>query len=257
MIMKTKRLLHVSLVGAILTLCLSWMVAPLLQASPPQAGQEHMHHQVAPAKPPSQDPLKLEADKRFSEFNHRFAGVFVLLVGLLAILEPRLAQRIGWIRYLWSGLFLLPGLYLLIWSDPESWPTGNQSLHYVITQNHQVLQHKIFSLLLLGLGVVEFIRVRKNLRSVWVSFIFPALAGLGALLLLYHSPQSHAAGMDVSAHLAMEKVGHQHVGFALVGLGIAVSKALADLGHFYPRLMRNLFAVLMIVLAVLLVTYAE
>jgi len=257
MFMKTKRLLRGSLAWAILALCFSSIVAPFLQAFPTQADQEHMHHQVAPARPPSQDPLKLEADKRFSEFNHRFAGVFVLLVGLLAILEPRFAERIGWIRYLWSVLFFLPGLYLLIWSDPESWPTGNQSLHYVITQNHQVLQHKIFSLLLLGLGAVEFIRVRKNLRSVWVSSIFPALAGLGALLLLYHSPQSHAAGMDASAHLAMEKVGRQHVGFAVVGFGIAVSKALADLGHFHPRLMRNLFAMLMIVLAVLLITYAE
>ena len=266
-----KRLYHVSLAAAILTLYLFWIAAPFSPASPPQAEQEHMHHSspqaspqaspqvgvAAPAKPPAQDPLKLEADKRFSEFNHRFAGVFVLLIGLLAILEHRLAQQIRWIRYLWFWLFFLPGLYLLIWSDPESWPTGNQSLHYVITQNHQVLQHKIFSLLLLGLGVVEFVRVKKNLRSVWVSSIFPILAGIGALLLLYHSPQSHAAGMGASAHLAMEKIEHQHVGFAMAGFGIAVSKALADLGRFHPRFMRNLFAVLMMVLAMLLITYTE
>jgi hypothetical protein len=105
--------------------------------------------------------------------------------------------------------------------------------------------------------VVEFIRVKRNLRSVWVSSIFPVLAGIGALLLLYHSPQSHAAGMDASAHLAMQQIQHQHIGFALAGVGIAVSKAFADLGSFRPRLMRNVFAVMMIVLAVLLITYTE
>jgi putative copper resistance protein D len=254
--MKRKRFINVLLACASLTLCLLWTAPPVAHALPPQAGQEHMHHQAAPAKA-AQDAAKLEADKRFSEFNHRFAGVFVLLLGLLAMLEPLLARRIGWISYLWSALFFLPGVYLLIWSDPESWPTGNQSLHYVITQNMQVLQHKIFSLLLLGLSVVEFIRVKRNLRSVWVSSMFPVLAGIGALLLLYHSPQSHAAGMDASAHLAMQQIQHQHIGFALAGVGIAVSKAFADLGSFRPRLMRNVFAVMMIVLAVLLITYTE
>jgi len=216
-----------------------------------------MHQHPVPAQAVSEDSAKLEADKRFSEFNHRFAGIFVLLVGLLALLEPLLAERIAWVRYLWSLLFFLPGLYLLIWSDPESWPVGSQTLHYVVTQNMQVLQHKIFSLLLLGLGAVEFIRVRKRLRSVWVAAVFPTLAGLGALLLLYHSPQAHAAGMDASAHLAMQKIEHQHIGFAAVGFGIALSKAFADVGSFHPRLMRNVFAVLMIVLAILLLTYTE
>jgi putative copper resistance protein D len=202
------------------------------------------------------DTTKIEADKRFSEFNHRFAGAFVLLAGLLAVLEPALAKRFGWVRYLWSVLFLAPGVYLLIWSDPESWPTGNQTLYYVITQNMQVLQHKLFSVLLLGLGVVEFVRVRKSLRSVWVSSVFPILAGLGALLLLYHSPQSHA-GMGPEAHEAMQVIEHQHLGFAAVGFGIALSKAFADLGQFHPRAMRNLFAALMCVLALLLLTYTE
>src|SRR5690242_1304631 len=35
-------------------------------------------------------PEELAEDKRFSEFNHHFAGVFVLLVGLLAMIEPYL-----------------------------------------------------------------------------------------------------------------------------------------------------------------------
>src|SRR5262249_26310898 len=72
----------------------------------------------------SKTPEELAEDKRFSEGNHHLAGVFVLLVGLLAVLEPWISERQRWARYLWSFLFFAPGVYLMIWSDPESWPTG-------------------------------------------------------------------------------------------------------------------------------------
>ena len=199
---------------------------------------------------------EIEADKRFSEFNHRFAGIFVLLVGLLSVMEPKMAERAPWMRYFWSFLFFIPGVYLLIWSDPESWPIGDQTLSYVIHSNMQVLQHKLFSVLLLMLSAVEFIRIRKQMQSVWISSIFPALAGAGALLLLYHDPTAHA-GMGPDAHKTMEAVQHQHFGFALAGFGIALSKGIADVGRFKPRLFRNLFAVMMVVLAGLLMTYTE
>ncbi len=242
------------LVGAFLLL-LGIAATPVISA-PPQMDQmdhEQMGH-LMPSGTPAPDPAKIAADKRFSEFNHHFAGLFVLLVGLLCALEPRLAERFGGVRYLWSVLFFLPGLYLLIWSDPESWPTGNQSLSYVITQNLEVLQHKLFSLLLLGLSAIEFVRVKKGLRFVWLSLVFPVLAGAGALLLLFHV---HGGPMDATGHLTMQKIQHQHLGFAMTGFGIAVSKAFADVGKFHPRLMRNLFAALMVVLGCLLLAYTE
>ena len=200
---------------------------------------------------------KEEADKRFSEFNHRFAGIFVFLVGVVALLQPILARRFGVIRYLWVFLFLIPGIYLLFLSDPESWPTGNQTLYYVVTENMQVLQHKIFSLVLLSLSVVEYLRVRNKLQALWTAFLFPAFAAAGAALLLVHSPLSHAAGMDPAAHQAMLRIEDQHVHFAVVGFGIAISKAIVDTGRFHARLMRVIFAALMMVLGVLLITYTE
>jgi hypothetical protein len=216
-------------------------------------GREGMAHE-APKRVKSAE--EIEADKRFSEFNHHMAGFFVLLVGLLSLVEAKLAERLAWARYFWSFLFFIPGVYLLIWSDPESWPTGNQTLSYVIHSNMQVLQHKLFSLLLLALSAVEFVRIRKRLQSVAVSSIFPVLAGCGALLLLYHDPNAHA-GMGPDAHATMEAVQHQHLGFAVAGFGVALSKGIADVGKFRPRLFRNLFAVMMVILAGLLLTYAE
>jgi len=228
---------------------------------PPSAAfmQDHEHHMMSSAPPaaPQKTPAEEEASKRFSEFNHRFAGLFVMLMGILTLLEPRLARRFGGIRYLWSVLFLIPGVYLFFFSDPESWPFGAQSLHYVITSNMQVLQHKIFSILLLGLSVVEYFRVKNKLQGLWTAALFPALAAAGAALLFFHSPAAHAGDMSGAAHPAMQKIQHQHVGFAVVGFGIALSKGAVDWGRFHPRLMRYVFAALMMVLGVQLLLYTE
>jgi hypothetical protein len=241
-----------------------------LRGDAQEAGQDmsqmdhpHMGHDMSamegqPHQPPRRvkSAEEIEANKRFSEFNHHMAGFFVLLVGLLSLVELKISEKLPWARYFWSFLFFIPGVYLLIWSDPESWPTGNQTLSYVIHNNMQVLQHKLFSLLLLLLSAVEFVRIRKRLQSAWVSSIFPLLAGCGALLLLYHDPTAHA-GSSPGAHATMMAVQHQHVNFALAGFGIALSKGIADVGKFKPRLFRNLFAVTMVVLAGMLLTYTE
>ncbi len=216
---------------------------------------EEMGSMPGPA-PESQ--AKLEEDKRFSEFNHHLAGLFVMLAGLLTLFGSSLARRIGFVRYLWAAFFFIPGVYLFFLSDPESWPVGSQTLQYVITSNHQVLQHKVFSLILLVLGVVEFLRVRYDLNSPWAVGLFPALAATGALLLLFHPhPMPPGTEMDPAEHLSMMKVERQHLGFAAVGFGIALSKAAADWGRFHTRLMRNLFAALLALLGLLLLAYTE
>lgn len=224
------------------------------QLSPEHSGMMH-GSEVAQASP--EDQAKLEADKRFSEFNHHFAGIFVLLVGLLALLEPHIISRVPTARYLWSAFFFIPGIYLFFFSDPESWPFGGQTLQYVVTQNLQVLQHKIFSLILLGLAVVEYLRASYRLKSWWANWLFPAMAAAGAGLLLVHSPQAHIGGIGESAHLAMQNVEHQHINFAVAGFGVAVTKALTDTKRFHPTLMRYLFSLCLVSLGVLLILYTE
>ena len=72
---------------------------------------------------PAQTP---EQGKAFSEFNHRMTGVFLMATGILAAagLAPRKLSVLGRI---WPLLFILPGLYLAVMSDPEVWPMGAQS----------------------------------------------------------------------------------------------------------------------------------
>ena len=243
--------------------CLALAFLALAGSAPSLHAWQHEEHEpgmdrTLPAPQRSEAALaKEKADKEFSEFNHWFSGVFVFLVGVVALLQPYVARRFRAIRYLWTFLFLIPGVYLLLLSDPESWPTGNQTLYYVVTENMQVLQHKIFSLILLALSAVEFFRVRGKLQALWTAFLFPAFAAAGAGLLFFHSPAAHAAFMDAGAHQTMMQVQHQHIQFGLTGFGIAISKAVADTERFHPRWMQVIFAVLMLVLGLLLMTYTE
>ena len=244
-------------------LCLSLAFLALAGAASSLHARQHEEHEpgmdptlMAPQAPQAKSPAEEEASREFSEFNHRFSGVFVFLVGILALLQPTVARRFAGIRYLWTVLFFIPGVYLLILSDPESWPIGNQTLYYVVTENMQVLQHKVFSLILLALSAVEFFRVRGKLQALWTAFLFPAFAAVGAAMLFFHSPAAHAA-MDASAHQTMMQVQHQHIQFGVTGFGIAISKAIADTERFHPRWMQVIFAVLMLVLGLLLMTYTE
>jgi len=67
-------------------------------------------------------PPRNAEDIAWSEYNHHWAGLFVLAIGLLA-----LAERTGhapWARH-WPLLFIILAAFLFIRSDPEVWPLGD------------------------------------------------------------------------------------------------------------------------------------
>jgi len=65
---------------------------------------------------------RTDEDRGWSEYNHHMAGLFVLAMGLLAILN-RLG--VGWARH-WPLVFLGLAVFLLLRNDPGSWPLGAQ-----------------------------------------------------------------------------------------------------------------------------------
>lgn len=196
-----------------------------------------------------------QESKDFSEFNHRMAGLFVLLTGVVVLAHSPIERRWPNARYAWPLFLFIPGLYLLFLSDPESWPIGPQSLSYVVTVNHQVFQHKLFSLLLLALGVFEFERVRGRIAAAWSALVFPVLALGGSILLLFHvhPPGGHTPQMMLS----MMRIEQQHLRFAFVGVLIAGSKGLSEVDWRGRRLFNYAWPALMIVLGVLLMMYTE
>jgi copper resistance protein D len=123
------------------------------------------------------------ADIAWSEYNHHWAGLFVLLIGLLAALAQK--RRLRGARY-WPLLFIGLAAFIFLRADPEGWPLGPDSFWESI-QDGGVLQHKAFAVLLVMFAIFE-LRVqlgKLGLRA--AAYVFPAVCALGGAFLLTHS----------------------------------------------------------------------
>ena len=134
----------------------------------------------APVTPASVDPNKAP-----SEFNHHMAGWALIGVGFL-VLAGSLFPDLRSLRNVWPALFLLAGLFLALWSDAEIWPRGNLSWAWLLHHDQEAGQHKIYALLLIAMGIVEYLRACGSLNRFWRAWAFPILAIVGAALLLVH-----------------------------------------------------------------------
>ena len=198
---------------------------------------------------------RLLADKRESEFNHHLAGILIILAGVFVLTQELLVVRWPLARYAWPLCFLLTGFFVLIFSDTEIWPWGDQNLFYALTHNMEDLQHKAFSIILLILGFVETQRVRGRLKAAWSAWVFPVLSLAGVVLLLFHS---HEAGMHGPDPMAlMERIQSQHRWYASVGLGIVLTKGLSEGPTKWRRILSKTWPVLLIVLGASLALYSE
>jgi len=118
---------------------------------------------------------------------------------LTGFLSPRFETH----RYLWPALFILAGLYLALWSDGEIWPRGNLNWLWLLHHDAEARQHKVYSLLLVTIGVIEYARIRGSLTRFWRTWAFPLLAvmGAGMLLLHDHTGGSGARSPEAEAYL--------------------------------------------------------
>jgi putative copper resistance protein D len=134
------------------------------------------------------DPLMAVPDRRlpieraWSEYNHHWAGFFVLLMGVLAIAE-RLGAR--WARH-WPLAFLGLAAFLFIRNDPRAWPLGPTGFWESLTLP-DVLQHRVFVVLVVAFGVFEWaVRTGRLATRPW-GYMFPLLCAVCGGLLLTHS----------------------------------------------------------------------
>lgn len=137
----------------------------------------------------------------YSEFNHHLAGAFLLLIGL-----SELRQIWGLPFLLWTRLFLPVGLlgagvFLLIWSDHEAWPIG--SLTFTQTffgHDREILQHKAFGVLSLGVGTTELLRRLGHIEGRRWAVPLPLFAVLGGLMLFGHMHGAHPSAHKIQIH---------------------------------------------------------
>jgi copper resistance protein D len=227
--------------------------------SMPQDHSAHQGHQahaslvdttIAP-----DSPVKLLADKQESEFNHHLAGLFVVLGGLFILTQGAFTLRWPWTKYIWPSTFLLSGLFVLVWSDTELWPFGDRRWLEALQNNREVLQHKTFALLLLALACIEGLRAKGEFNKVGSALVFPVLAIGGSILLLFHQ---HEGGMHGPGHMeTMSRIQSEHLEYAIMGIGLGIAKALAEIKTRAQTLFATLWPLLMIGLGVLLMFYRE
>ena len=129
-------------------------------------------------------PPRNAQDIAWSEYNHHWAGIFVLLIGLLALLNR---AGVGWLKH-WPLLFLLMAGFLLVRSDPEVWPMGREGF-WVAWRDVEVAQHRFFVALIILFGVFEWAVRTGRLRNPKVALVFPLLVSVGGAMLLTHSHQ--------------------------------------------------------------------
>ena len=123
------------------------------------------------------------ADMAWSEYNHHWSGVFVLGIGLLALLAGR--PGFGASRH-WPMLFVVLGIFIAIRADPESWPLGDVGF-FEAFREPGVVQHRLMTLLVMIFGIFEW-RVRTGrLADPRAAYVFPVSNMLGGVMMLTHS----------------------------------------------------------------------
>lgn len=250
--------LRESILAVILAVIVSFLLAPQLVLRAQDDAMHGMHDGMSVPTGSTVDSATqaaLEAWKRESEFNHHLAGFLVLLAGLLILADGSIRERWAIGQHVWPICFLVSGVFLLIFSDTELWPFGEQSWYFGLTHHKEVLQHKVFAVLLLAVGVIELQRARGILKARWAGWVFPVIASAGSLMLLFHD---HQAGMTGPNHMElMHRIQSQHISFSVTGLGIALSKGLAETPFEWRPFFERLFPALLIVLGALLMVYVE
>lgn len=216
----------------------------------------HHHDMSMMNQPPdAASEAKLLADKKESEFNHHLAGFFVALGGAFMLSQAGASRRGRLANYIWPASFLLSGVFVLVWSDTELWPFGPRHWLEALQNNREVLQHKVFAVLLLGLGLIELLRMNGTLQGIWSRLVFPVLAVGGSILLLFHQ---HEAGMQGPHHMElMARIQSEHLSYAVVGIGIGVAKGLSEMTGRAQKVFAYLWPLLMLGLGVLLMFYQE
>jgi copper resistance protein D len=123
------------------------------------------------------------SDIAWSEYNHNWMGLLLLLIGIAAVL-PR-TGRIPLAKD-WPLLFILMGAFIFLRADPENWPLGPNGF-WESFDEAEVLQHRVVVLLVIAFAVFEW-RVQLG-TSKWkyAPLVFPAVCVAGGMLLVTHT----------------------------------------------------------------------
>ena len=122
-------------------------------------------------------------DIAWSEYNHHWAGLIVLIMGVLVLLEK--TGKAPWARH-WPLLLIVLAGFLFLRSEAEGWPTGSLSLAESL-RDPEFIQHKSFMVLMTAFAAFEWSVRNQVMRNGWAKYVFPLICALGGMMLLTHS----------------------------------------------------------------------
>jgi putative copper resistance protein D len=192
-------------------------------------------------------PPRFPADIGWSEYNHHWAGIFVMVIGILAMIEK--TGRARWARH-WPLVFLGLAAFLFVRSDPENWPLGDIGL-WESLRDAEVFQHRLVVLLVIVFGLFEWGVRTGRITKPWAPLAFPILTAVGGGMLLMHSHNIS----DVREQFLIEMT---HIPLALLAIASAWCRWL-ELRLPAPgnRIWGRLWPVCYILMGLLLLDYRE
>ncbi len=138
------------------------------------------------------------AEKAWSEYNHHWAGIIVLSMGLLALIAQ--AGKVSWARH-WPLAFFGLSAFLFLRSDPETWPLGPIGF-WATLADPEILLHRFFAVLVIALAIFEWRVQTGRVASGRARLIFPVLIAASGALLLTHSHSLGNLKEEVLAELS-------------------------------------------------------
>ncbi len=187
----------------------------------------HASPQTLSASAASQE---VDPNKGPSELNHHIAGWALIGVGLVQ-LASLLFPHCRTYRYIWPALLVLAGLFLSLWSDGEIWPRGNLNWSWLFQHDPEARQHKIYSVLLAAIGIVEYVRISGWLPRFWKTWAFPVLAVVGAGMLLIHEHASESGARFPEAKAYLVNPAFDVDGSVRMPNALTIAKATTDDQH--------------------------
>jgi len=138
------------------------------------------------------------AEKAWSEYNHHWAGIVVLSMGLMALVAQ--AGKVSW-AHNWPLAFLGLSAFLFLRSDPETWPLGPVGF-WATLADPEVLLHRFFAVLVIALAAFEWRVQTGRVVSGRARLVFPVLIAVSGALLLTHSHSLGNLKEEVLAELS-------------------------------------------------------
>ena len=189
------------------------------------------------------------AEKAWSEYNHHWAGIVVLAMGVLALVAQ--AGQISWARN-WPLAFFGLSAFLFLRSDPETWPLGPVGF-WATLADPEVLLHRFFALLVIALAVFEWRVQTGRVASGRARLIFPVLVAVSGALLLTHSHSLGNLKEEVLAELS-------HIPLAILAVTLGWSRWLElrlPAENQTRNAMARLWPLCLVLIGVVLLNYRE